>query len=144
MDRGVRARAHVPSSDPAAIAKAVAELPGGKHELALVLVAAQAAPDPAALVRHLVDLHGGSVRAASAGTGRGATFTVKLGKYAAELTSRRAGQWADMEVPLRDFSFEGTPLLPTDPVDGIRFSVSFEKRSGQLDIDGVQFVRRGR
>src|SRR5437868_6758170 len=53
MDRGVRARAHVPSSDPAAIAKAVAELPGGKHELALVLVAEQAAPDPAALVRHL-------------------------------------------------------------------------------------------
>lgn len=72
------------------------------------------------------------------------TFTVKLGKYAAELTARRAGQWADMEVLLRDFSFEGTPLLPTDPVDAIRFSVSFEKRSGQLDIDGVQFVRRGR
>jgi len=72
------------------------------------------------------------------------TFTVKLGKYAAELTARRAGQWADMEVLLRDFSFEGTPLLPTDPIDAIRFSVSFEKRSGQLDIDGVQFVRRGR
>ena len=30
------------------------------------------------LVRHLVDLHGGSVRAESAGVGRGATFTVKL------------------------------------------------------------------
>ena len=72
------------------------------------------------------------------------TFTVKLGRYAAELTARRAGQWADMEVLLKDFSFEGTPLLPTDPIDAIRFSVSFEKRSGQLDIDGVQFVRRGR
>jgi ferric-dicitrate binding protein FerR (iron transport regulator) len=72
------------------------------------------------------------------------TFTVKLGKYSAELPNRRAGQWADAEVPLRDFAFEGTPLLPTDPVDGIRFSVSFEKRSGQLDIDGVQFLRRVR
>lgn len=72
------------------------------------------------------------------------TFTVKLGKYTAEVPNRRAGQWADAEVPLRDFTFEGTPLLPTDPVDGVRFSVTFEKRSGQLDIDGVQFLRRVR
>lgn len=71
-------------------------------------------------------------------------FTVKLGKYAVDVTARRSGQWADAEIPLREFTFEGTPLLPTDPVDGIRFSVSFEKRAGQLDIDGVQFLRRGR
>lgn len=70
------------------------------------------------------------------------TFTVRLGKYAAELPNRRAGQWADAEIPLREFTFEGTPLLPTDPVDAVRFSVSFEKRGGQLDIDGVQFLRR--
>jgi CheY-like chemotaxis protein len=31
-----------------------------------------------AIVRHLVELHGGGVEAASAGTGRGATFTVTL------------------------------------------------------------------
>ena len=71
-------------------------------------------------------------------------FSVKLGKYAADVTARRSGQWADAEIPLREFTFEGTPLLPTDPVDGIRFSVSFEKRAGQLDIDGVQFLRRVR
>ena len=29
-------------------------------------------------VRHLVELHGGTVRADSAGEGRGATFTVEL------------------------------------------------------------------
>ncbi|MBV8881058.1 MAG: zf-HC2 domain-containing protein [Planctomycetaceae bacterium] len=69
-------------------------------------------------------------------------FSVKLGRYAVDVAARRAGQWADAEVPLREFTFEGTPLLPTDPVDGIRFSASFEKRLGQLDIDGVQFLRR--
>ncbi len=31
-----------------------------------------------AIVRHLVELHGGTVRAASAGEGRGATFSIKL------------------------------------------------------------------
>jgi signal transduction histidine kinase len=31
-----------------------------------------------AIVRHLVELHGGSVRAESAGAGQGATFTVRL------------------------------------------------------------------
>ncbi len=31
-----------------------------------------------AIVRHLVELHGGSVSAASAGEGRGATFTVRF------------------------------------------------------------------
>jgi hypothetical protein len=71
-------------------------------------------------------------------------LTVKLGKHAVDVAVRRAGQWNDAEIPLREFSFEGTPLLPTDPVDGVRFSVSFEKRSGQLDIDGIQFVRRVR
>jgi signal transduction histidine kinase len=30
------------------------------------------------LVKHLVELHGGHVRAESAGKGRGATFTVAL------------------------------------------------------------------
>jgi hypothetical protein len=72
------------------------------------------------------------------------TFSVKLGKYSAEVAVRRVGQWADLEVPLREFTFEGTPLLPTDPVDAVRFSASFDKRSGQLDIDGIQFQRRVR
>ena len=71
-------------------------------------------------------------------------FSAKLGKHGVEVPVRRPGQWTDVEIPLREFTFEGTPLLPTDPVDGVRFSVSFEKRSGSLDIDGIQFLRRVR
>jgi signal transduction histidine kinase len=39
-----------------------------------------------AIVRHLVELHGGTVRAYSRGPGRGATFTVELPKLAVETT----------------------------------------------------------
>lgn len=72
-------------------------------------------------------------------------FTVKIGKYSADVTSRvKAGQWNDAEIPLQAFSFEGTPMLPTDPVENVRFTGFLDKRSGQLDIDGLQFLRRVR
>jgi hypothetical protein len=70
--------------------------------------------------------------------------TVKLGKYSADFLPRRAGQWADGEIPLREFFFEGTPMLPSDPVVSVRFAGFFDRRVGQLDIDGVQFLRRVR
>jgi hypothetical protein len=72
-------------------------------------------------------------------------FSVKIGKYSADYTSRaKAGQWGDAEIPLREFSFEGTPMLPSDPVESVKFTGFLDKRSGQLDIDGVQFLRRVR
>ena len=72
-------------------------------------------------------------------------FSVKIGKYSADYTSRaKAGQWGEAEIPLREFSFEGTPMLPSDPVENVRFTGFLDKRSGQLDIDGVQFLRRVR
>jgi hypothetical protein len=73
------------------------------------------------------------------------TFSVKIGNYTADYTSRvKAGQWADGEIPLAAFSFEGTPMLPTDPVENVRFTGSTDRKNGQLDIDGVQFLRRVR
>lgn len=71
-------------------------------------------------------------------------LTVKIGKYSAEFVPRKVGQWADAEIPLREFTFEGTPMLPTDPVEDVLFTAFFDKRAGQLDIDGVQFQRRVR
>ena len=55
------------------------------------------------------------------------TFSVKIGKYSADYPSRvRAGQWGDAEIPLQAFSFEGTPMLPTDPVENVRFTGSLD------------------
>jgi hypothetical protein len=72
-------------------------------------------------------------------------FSVKIGNYAADYTSRvKAGQWAEGEIPLAAFSFEGTPMVPTDPVENVRFAGVTDRKNGQLDIDGVQFLRRVR
>jgi signal transduction histidine kinase/ActR/RegA family two-component response regulator len=49
-----------------------------------------------AIVRHLVELHGGSVRAHSAGAGRGSTFTVQLPLRRA--AARPAAEWAGPEA----------------------------------------------
>jgi two-component system CheB/CheR fusion protein len=66
-----------------------------------------------AIVRHVVELHGGTVRAESAGIGQGASFTVTLPLMPAEASRGSAG----VEV-------SGLPLRPTLPVaarlDGLK------------------------
>jgi len=74
-----------------------------------------------------------------------APITVSLGNYSAVYVPKaRPGQWGDAEIPLKAFSFEGVPLLPSDPVGGVRFSGILEARSGALDVDQVHFTRRSR
>jgi CheY-like chemotaxis protein/anti-sigma regulatory factor (Ser/Thr protein kinase) len=63
-----------------------------------------------ALVRHLVELHGGTVRAESEGDGRGAIFTVRLPMQAAPV-SARAGAHGDASPPGR---LSGLRILVVD------------------------------
>jgi signal transduction histidine kinase/CheY-like chemotaxis protein len=64
------------------------------------------------IARHLVRLHGGSVRAESRGEGYGATFIVTLPVYAGAETKARADTAAD-----------SAPLLPHDRLTNVRVLV---------------------
>jgi CheY-like chemotaxis protein len=71
------------------------------------------------IVKHLVELHGGKVRAASAGTGKGATFFIELPVTAAhsrELSSMHGlGGIASRAVAAIDYpSLEGISVLVVD------------------------------
>jgi PAS domain S-box-containing protein len=60
-----------------------------------------------AIVRHLVELHGGTIEAASAGENQGATFTVKLPLFQAD----RHPQYSQVPSP---------PLPLTAPLNGVK------------------------
>lgn len=86
-----------------------------------------------AIVRHLVELHGGTVTAASAGEGRGATFTVALPLLSeeavpatAEIAPAVTGQYA----------FEATPTL-----DGVRVLVVEDEHDNRDLLSSVLALR---
>ncbi len=86
-----------------------------------------------AIVRHLVELHGGTVTAASAGEGRGATFTVALPLLpeeavpaAAEIAPAVTGR----------YDFEATPTL-----DGVRVLVVEDERDSRDLLSSVLALR---
>jgi CheY-like chemotaxis protein len=72
-----------------------------------------------AIVRHLVELHGGSVRAESAGEGKGSTFTVLLPVapvYQAEASGERVHPAARDTMPSFEFAdrLDGLKVLVVD------------------------------
>ena len=71
-----------------------------------------------AIVRHLVELHGGTVHAASDGVGRGATFTVQLPVRAVRESFESRGGSPDVEVagrkPAAAGILEGLTVLVVD------------------------------
>jgi len=80
-----------------------------------------------ALVKSLVELHGGQVKAYSAGLGKGSTFTVRLPRYAQDVVLASAPvvgtEHADGGVPLRI-------LLVDDNVDAVHTLQLFLRSGG--------------
>jgi PAS domain S-box-containing protein len=83
-----------------------------------------------ALVRYLVELHGGQVKADSRGEGHGATFTVKLPLLPPHLTTEREQQPAKPSVDLK-----GTQILVVDDDSTTREFIAFF-----LELQGARVI----
>ncbi len=80
-----------------------------------------------AIVRHLVELHGGTVRADSEGEGRGATFTVKLPSIPVRIETQ------NLEQPQPTVS-SGVPFDNAPSLDGLRVIVVDD------EVDSREFI----
>src|SRR5262249_53656599 len=88
-----------------------------------------------AVVRHLTEQHGGTVRAESAGEGRGATFTVTLQVLAADVTAHVAG---DVRRPADLHGLR--PLVVDDVLDTGEIGRTILVRAG-ADVRTCQSAR---
>jgi CheY-like chemotaxis protein len=87
-----------------------------------------------AIVRHLVELHGGTVSASSAGEGKGATFTLRL-PLTAMLPLERP---EDSAVPPQQISLAGLRILVVDDEADTR-----EMVASTLEAHGAEVVPVG-
>jgi signal transduction histidine kinase len=72
------------------------------------------------IVKHLVEAHGGTVTAHSAGLGHGAVFTVRLPTAAAASTAPRAADALQASRPATDVSLDGLTVLVVDDDEASR------------------------
>jgi PAS domain S-box-containing protein len=73
-----------------------------------------------AIVRHLVELHGGTVHAESRGEGQGAIFTVELPLAATKMKSDDSGRAKVNSEQARVMPDEGEPLVDPCKLEGVR------------------------
>lgn len=66
------------------------------------------------IVRHLVELHGGTVRADSQGTGHGATFSVQLPKLQVQPST------SSQQTPIGSAKLQGSATQPIGSLSGLR------------------------
>jgi PAS domain S-box-containing protein len=78
-----------------------------------------------AIVRHLVEMHGGTVRAESRGQGKGATFIVKLPLAAMRALDARRASDGEREHPT---ATSGVPFNCPPELDGLRLLVVDDER----------------
>jgi len=97
-----------------------------------------------AVVRHLVELHGGQVAASSTGEGQGSTFTVTIPLLdPAPMSGKRpdeAGPAADDEVPDDATRLDGLRVLVVDPAEDVRELAARILRLGGAAVDAVGSV----
>jgi PAS domain S-box-containing protein len=86
-----------------------------------------------AIVRHLVELHGGSVAVQSEGEGQGATFSVRLPVAAAIRTAERAPAAVSTDGPVRR-SLSGLRLLIVDDEADAREVMRFMLERGGAQV----------
>ncbi|MCC5602621.1 PAS domain S-box protein [Nostoc favosum] len=78
-----------------------------------------------AIVRHLVELHGGTVQAESLGEGQGATFTVRLPLLKNSELRVESGEASQAEVSTDDTLLAGVQILLVDDQADVREFFSF-------------------
>ncbi len=91
-----------------------------------------------AIVRHLVELHGGTVRAESEGEGKGATFTVRLPL----VPSQKAGDGDGASVPVPRAVETRRAVECPDKLDGLRVLV-VDDEADTLDLIKVLLAQCG-
>ena len=103
-----------------------------------------------ALVRHLVELHGGSVSAQSAGEGQGATFIVRLPVSLAEIAAGTAARLhptaVETEALAAGLRLDGLRVLVVDDdLDCARAGVARSSSGAGAEVQGVSLrARRAR